>query len=128
MKIFSSCPESHKAMFRYAKKVFADVKKVESKTYTILDHSVTFKFALVPSDMKWLATFSGELSNAAYYFSTFANANSDNMNKVNGSIGYDENCTWQPWQYAQRISVATAVQEKKEELSHTKLSRINKTK
>lgn len=109
------------------KKYLQMLRKLKVRLFCIIQLPECLpKFVLVPSDIKWLATFSGELTNAAYYFSTFANVNSDNKYKVNGSIGYEENSTWQPWQYAERISVATAVQEKKEELSRTKLAESTK--
>lgn len=78
------------------KKLVSDIAYVESKKYTVAGYPVQFKFKLVPSDMKWLATFAGELSNAAHYFSTFANVHEANKNTVNGSIGEGERFTWQP--------------------------------
>ena len=83
-----------------------------------------FKFKLVPSDMKWLATFAGELSNAAHYFSTFANVHEANKNTVNGSIGEGERFTWQPWKYNDRLSVASRVKAKQNELDATHLQSL----
>ena len=45
-----------------------DIKVIEGKTYTILGKEVTFKFEVVPSDMKFLAFFNVELNNAAQFF------------------------------------------------------------
>ena len=47
---------------------------------------------MVPSDMKWASTFSGELANSAFYFSPFGNVNADNkgtgqMTTVPGNRG-----------------------------------------
>ena len=78
----------------YAKKLVSDIAYVESKNCTVARYPVQFKFKLVPCDMKWLATFAGELSNAAHYFSTFANVHEANKNTVNGAIGEGEESTW----------------------------------
>lgn len=74
---------------------------------------------MVPSDMKWASTFSGELANSAFYFSPFGNVNADNKGTVNGSLGTDDHCTWKPWLYESRLEVASKVQAKKEELDKT---------
>ena len=84
--------------------------------YTILGHVVNFACALVPGDMKWIASYDGELSNSAHYFSTFANANAD-MTTVNGSIGNKGTDTWRPWNYDDRLKVAAAVEEYKKQLT-----------
>lgn len=63
-----NCSESHVAMKLYAKKLVAEIADIESKKYTVAGYPVEFQFKLVPSDMKWLATFAGELSNAAHFF------------------------------------------------------------
>ena len=59
-------------------KLATDIKieriyKIESKSYKVLGKNVTFSFDLLPGDMKLLAYINGELSNAAKYFSSFAN-------------------------------------------------------
>lgn len=41
-------------------------------------NQVVFKFELIPADMKWMASHSGELNNCATYFSSFANVNQSN--------------------------------------------------
>ena len=76
---------------------------------------------MVPADMKWLASFSGELSNASYYFSSFANVNNDNKRTVNGSLGPEPENTWQPWVYQGRLKVVQVVSKTKVELNKTKL-------
>ena len=85
-------------------------------------YPVQFKFKLVPSDMKWLATFAGELSNAAHYFSSFANVHDGNKYTVNGAIGEGEEFTWQPWNYNDRLTVAARVKAKENELNATRLA------
>ena len=51
----------------------SDVKYLEGKVFQVDDIDVKFYFDLIPSDMKWIAFFSGELNNAATFFSTFGN-------------------------------------------------------
>ena len=43
--------------------------------------------------MKMIAFLCGEISNAAKYFSSFANVSSDNVNNLKGTFGNDENST-----------------------------------
>ena len=73
------------------------------------DVVITLKFELVPSDMKWLATFSGELSNAAMYPSSLANVKKDNLSNVHGSLGNKNTSNWQPWLYDHRVKVVKLV-------------------
>ena len=86
------------------------------------EYPVQFKLKLVPSDMKWLATFAGEFSNAAHYFSSFANVHDGNKYTVNGTIGESEEFTWQPWNYNDRLTVAARVKAKENELNATRLA------
>ena len=80
------------------------------------DHVLKFTFELVPADMKWAATFCGEISNSAFYFSSFGNVNDDSRSTIGGSLGKDNNCTWRPWDYQSRLNVASKVNAKKEGL------------
>lgn len=81
---------------------------------------------LFPSDMKWAATFSGELSNAAHFFSPFGNVSESNKCTVNGCLGPAETCTWKPWLYQDRLEVVAKVTAKKEELEKTALGESTK--
>ena len=69
----ANCSEMHPAMFQYTQKIVSDVKYSEGKVFQVDDIDVKFYFDLIPSDMKWIAFFSGELNNAATFFSTFGN-------------------------------------------------------
>ena len=60
-------------------KLAADVAYIEGRVFQVDNVNVKFYFDLVPSDMKWIAFFAGELNNAACYFSTFANVSADDM-------------------------------------------------
>ena len=53
----------------------------------------SFTVELIPSDMKWAATFSGELSNAAHFFSPIGNLSESNKCTVNGCLGPAETGT-----------------------------------
>ncbi|XP_028416686.1 uncharacterized protein LOC114540874 [Dendronephthya gigantea] len=117
-----NCAEDHVCMKRFAKKIVSDVKAIESKEFFVDGYLVTFSFEMVPADMKWLASFSGELCNASYFFSSFANVNSDNKRTVNGTLGPEPENTWQPWAYERRLEVAKLVAKTKETLSHKNLS------
>ena len=118
----ANCSESHVVMKLYAKKLVSDIAFVESGRYTVAGYPVQFKFNLVSSDMKWLATFAGELSYAAHYFSSFANVHDGNKYSVNGTIGESEEFTWQPWNYNDRLTVAARVKAKENELNATRLA------
>jgi hypothetical protein len=88
----------------------------EEKLFTPKGNAVVFRFDLIPSDMKWASTMAGELSNAATYFSPYANVSLKDKNTLNGSIG-EQNATWQPWDYSQRINVSKKVEIYKKTLS-----------
>lgn len=124
----ANCSESHIAMVRYANKLLEDISLIESKVYAFPDtnYKVKFSFELVPSDMKWASTYSGELANSAYYFSPFGNVNNDNKNTVNGSLGTESSCTWQPWDYSFRLDMAAKVEKKKEELVNSNYAESTK--
>ncbi|XP_031565569.1 uncharacterized protein LOC116300771 [Actinia tenebrosa] len=110
----ANCSESHIAMIRYAKMLTQDIAHIESQIYVLPDDQrVKFTIELLPSDMKWASTFSGELPNSAYYFPPFGSVNADNKNTVNWSLGEDDNRTWRPGKYQKRLEMATKVQEKK---------------
>ena len=117
------CSESHTGMKRFSKKLLHDIYyHIEKQEYSVNGITVRFTVELVQSDMKWLATVAGELNNAAYYFSTFGNVNNDNKTVINGSLGEDKACTWHPWGFSSRLSVAQKVAKEKELLAKTKLS------
>ncbi len=63
----ANCAEDHICMKRYASKIASEIQVIESREYSVKGCTVTFSFELVPADMKWLASFSGELTNSAYY-------------------------------------------------------------
>lgn len=115
-------------IIRYASRLVSDIAFIEKQNYSVpnSDCVLKFTFELAPTDMKWAATFSGELVNLSFYFSSFGNVNADNKCTVGGSLGTDANCTWKPWQYQSRLDVAAKVTAKKEELAKTSYAESTK--
>jgi len=60
----------------------------------------------------------GELSNAAHYFSTFANVNKADCTDYKKEISF-EGCNWKPFKYSKRITDAQKAQKKMQELETT---------
>ena len=115
-------------MFKFAQKLVLDIASIEKQINVLpgLKTKARFTVELIPSDMKWAATFSGELSNAAHFFSPFGNVSESNKCTVNGCLGPAETCTWKPWLYQDRLEVAANITAKKEELEKTTLAESTK--
>ena len=92
----ANCKEDHKVVQIFAKQLLSDIVRIESKTYLLNDREVTFCFELVPSDMKFLAFHNGELSNAATYFSSFANVSKADSCLLGKEFGTAPTCKWRP--------------------------------
>ena len=124
----ANCDEAHISVQRYAQKLVSDIAFIEGKSFDLQLSRASVKFTvdLIPSDMKWASTFSGELGNSAFYFSSFGNVNSDNKSKVNASFGPADQSTWRPWVYEERLQVATKVETKRNELDQTRLAESTK--
>lgn len=54
------------------------------------------------ADQSWQSWANNELNQAATYPSPYANVHHGEQSKMNGSIGHDENCTWQPFTQERR--------------------------
>lgn len=80
----ANCSENYPSMKHYARKLMQDIAHIETQSYIIRGFKCKFTVELVPSDMKWLSTMSGELNNTAYYFSPFGDVNDDNKWVRNG--------------------------------------------
>ena len=124
----ANCGESHPSMFRYARKLISEIGYILKQCYVLplTEAKAIFTVDLIPSDMKWASTFSGELSNAAFYFSPFGNVNNDNKSTVNGILGPSNECTWKPWSYTERLKVAANVTAKRNALDQTTLAQSTK--
>ena len=112
----AKCEEDHALMKSYSNHLREEMEKVEGKQLTNeRGKQVVFKFELIPSDMKWMSSHSGELNNCATYFSPFANVNQTSKRTIGGTIG-DPEATWQPWDSTKRLVVAERVVKLKSKL------------
>jgi len=106
------------------------IYRIENTTYPIscngTTHHIKFIVSELPNDMKMLCFLSGELSNSATYFSSFADARSDNITSVNGTFGHESTNTWKPWKYDHRLKVADGVEKLKIKISKQKISNLTK--
>ena len=84
-------------MLVYSRMLKSQITEIESQSFIVRDQLVKFEFKLVPSDMKWLAKFSGELSNAAKYPCSFANVLLSELRERGGSLGNNPHNKWKPW-------------------------------
>ena len=88
------------------------MEEIEEKCLkTERGHEVTFKLKLIPADQKWVASMSGELNNAATYFSSFANVSQDTKGTMGGCIGKHAKATWKPWSYNRRIEFKNTLKD-----------------
>ncbi|CAH3148835.1 unnamed protein product [Porites lobata] len=114
----ANCEEDHPLMKSYTNHLREEMEEVEGKQLTTeRGKQVVFKFELIPSDMKWMSSHSGELNNCATYFSPFANVNQTSKRTIGGTIGGLE-ATWQPWDYTKRLVMAERVVKLKSKLRH----------
>ena len=112
----ANCKESHEVVALYTRQLKAEIEEIEKKCYMVAGKKATFKFDLVPSDMKFLAFVNGELNNAAKYFSSFATVSKDDCKELQWKFGTSADCHWKPWQYEDRIAVAKLIADKKNKL------------
>ena len=74
--------------------------------------------------MKMLAFLAGEFTNAAHYFTTFANVNKHDSNDVSKSFNMEGNSDWQPFRFEKRVSDAKLVSKNEIELSKRKIKHV----
>ena len=98
----------------------ADIKYLESRSFKLnkngKDFQVEFKLELLPNDMKMLAFLAGELTNPAYYFSTFVNVHKGNANVLDKCYNTGKSTDWVPFTYQKRLNDVRLVEQKKAEL------------
>ena len=112
----ANCAEDIPLMKHYTKYLKEEMEEIEGKKMmTERGHQVEFRFALIPADMKWVSSMSGELNNCATYFSSFANVNQTDKTTIGGSIGGPE-ATWHPWSFKKRLETARKVENFKKRL------------
>ena len=84
----ANCAGDTPLMKQYTKHLVEEMKLIEgTKLTTDQGHEVEFSFQLIPADIKWLSSMSGELNNCAIYFSPFANVNQTDKTTIGDSIG-----------------------------------------
>ena len=114
--------ENGEVVRRYVLKLVSELRYLENEVFEIHINGnvfmVEFKVESVPNDMKMLAFLAGELSNSAYYFTTFGNVNSGDCNEFQKKFNVD----WKPFNYADRVQDAIKVAKKKEDLSKKKIN------
>ena len=121
---------------RYITKLVSQLKVLESEVFEVFVnevlHKVEFKVAAFPNDMKMLSFLAGELSNAAYYFTTFGNVNKADANDIRKQFSMDGKLEWAPFSYQKCLIDVTKVNKKKIELQSknvkTATQRCNLTK
>ena len=116
----ANCKEDHVCMNAYAEQLRKEINDVQSKTYIIKGLTVSFVVELFPSDMKFLASISGELNNAASYFLSYANVQRNEIRKRNCTFG-DNNSDYVPWNYEKRLSDVRLLEKFKAKLSKKQL-------
>ena len=122
----ANCEETSKLVTRYVQSVYKQIHDLVGKVFEINGLHVTFQFREFPNDMKMPATLGDELSNAATYFSSFANVSQHDLTDLSGRFGYDPTCKWQPWSFEGRIKVAKSVEKFKMALEAKKVAKITK--
>lgn len=104
-----NCAEDHPSMIDYGKLLRSQISILENQVFTVKGQQVRFTFKLLPSDMKWLSKFSGELSNAATYPNPFANVTQKDLKERGHTLGTGAQDKWKPWSYNFRMQVAKKV-------------------
>ncbi|CAB4034572.1 Hypothetical predicted protein, partial [Paramuricea clavata] len=113
----ANCEEDHPLLKKYTEHLTKEMEEIEGKCWkTERGYEVTFKLKLILADQKWVASMSGELNNAATYFSSFANVNQDNKGTMGSSIGEHSSATWKPWNYDDRMETVKKVEKFKKML------------
>ena len=98
----AACDESHPAMIRYAQCLQDEVKALDD-VVEVAGHPCKFVCGLLPVDMKFLATYAGELPNSATFFSSFANVCAKTKWAEGGTFAITgrtqdgQLSTWRPW-------------------------------
>ena len=117
--------ETSKIVKNFVLKSISDINFLESQVFevTINEKSfkIEFKLTEMPNDMKMLAFLAGELSNAASFFSTFANVSQNDSNDYKKKLSISGENNWNKFSFKKRLSDAALVQAKKDSLLKGKL-------
>ena len=105
--------EDSKIVCNYVLKLVHDLKELESHSFGIMGKDINFRVEAFPNDMKMMAFLAGELTNSAYYFSTFANVSTDDVRLVDKTFSMTSSCDFKPWSYQRRLKDASLAAKKK---------------
>ncbi|XP_028408827.1 uncharacterized protein LOC114531418 [Dendronephthya gigantea] len=109
----ANCKEDCVPVRRFLQKCLSDISVLEKSTFQVECGgemvNVRFHVSETPNDMKMLAFLGGELSNAATFFSTFANVSTHNMSSLAGSFSFSGKEMWKTLKYEDRVSAANKV-------------------
>ena len=130
----ANCSENCIAVQKYIKLLLSEIQDIEKNIFSckfrgsagLVTVNVKFQIAELPNDMKMISFLSGELSNSAKYFSSFANVSTDDATVIDGTFGNKANSTWQPWKYSSRLTAVKKVDALKKKLAKQQLT--NNTK
>ena len=119
----SNAKENGFIVRQYVSTLLADIKLLECKIFEVTVGSkivkAEFKLQALPNDMKMLCFLSGELSNSARYFTTFANVTKFDSNDIRKHFDMNaESADWHPFKYEKRVQDAKRVAIKKSELKN----------
>ena len=82
-----NCSEDHPSMIEYGKLLRSQISILENSVFTVRGQQAKCNFKLLSSDMKWVSTFFGELSNAATHQYTFANVTKNELKEIGHTLG-----------------------------------------
>lgn len=126
----ANCDESCVPVRRFVLQLMKDIDRIEKTIFDIScsDGSIRqikFLISEYPNDMKMLCFLTGELSNSATYFSSFADVSIQSLKSddaLSGTFGPESSNKWKPWKYDHRVKVAAAVEKFKTKVSKEKIS------
>ena len=109
--IGGNAEESALVVEKYIQAVCKQTADLEGKVIEIEGIKVTFQFQELPNDMTMFAMLGGELSNAATYFSTFANVSKKDCTDLQDSFSCDGTSKREPWSFDHRAKVPSNVEK-----------------
>ncbi|KAM7430656.1 hypothetical protein ABFA07_018667 [Porites harrisoni] len=83
----SNSPDDSPLMKHYTDHLSREMEEVDRQQLTTpRGYQITFRMKLIPCDMNWSSSMSGELKNCASYFSPFANVNQNTKQQWMGQL------------------------------------------
>ena len=118
--------ETSPVVKKYLNSVCKQIVDLDGRIFEINGLQVSFPCEELPSDMKMLAMLGRELSNSTKFFSSFANASTNDCTDLSSTFGSSPSCKWKPWEYSSRMKVVEKVDSLKYSLDGKPLSRKQK--